>query len=136
MNGLFSWVQTMVNLYIYFAALLPLTLCLIQSFLGAVSQKVTLAKHDGFVFSVLNLSLAQCSCQVRVQTLINAEYELACTKDFYLFLTLEFALSLFCSSSSSDLALLAIKSEHLFPYANIITRLRISADTGFVLCSH
>lgn len=34
----------------------------------------------------LNLTLFLCPCQVRVQTLINAEYELAWTKDFYLFL--------------------------------------------------
>lgn len=47
-----------------------------------------------------------------------------------------FALSLFCSSSFSDLALLAIKCQHLFPYANIITCYRISAHTWFGLHSH
>lgn len=48
----------------------------------------------------------------------------------------KFALSLFCSSSFSDLALLAIKCQHLFPYANIITCFRISAHTWFGLHSH
>ena len=44
--------------------------------------------------------------------------------------------SLFCSSSSPDLALLAIKCQHLFPYANIITCFRISEHTWFVMHSH